>query len=141
MTDVDHRILDALMELIRKNEALGKELVLCVSDWRTASSHRWNAVSKAKVASWFGFTTMQLDTFLLHKNWHRVMDEFKDEGVRCNFDIDVKQAIKNALTHLDHDYRFIDELEAHGIAHRSDEVALRKGDPGQLEMHIQNKKG
>jgi len=102
----DLRVIIELHDRIKKHQSLNSGL--WVSDWRTASSHRWHGTTTAELARRLGLTIYQLETFISYINYPKVMKDLTVEyqvdldNYRCDTDID--EALSWALTLLVDDY-------------------------------------
>ena len=128
MDITDRGALSALLELIRKNRDCNGGL--WVSDWRTASSHRWKGTNKASVARRFGIS---VDTLQLLSHYFNHPDVIEDLEYRYHREyleyqhcIDIDDALRWMYSYLIEDHRFIDKLEYYNIASREDEVSRQR---------------
>ncbi len=122
MDNMDKLALSALLELIRKNRAMNGGL--WVSDWRTASSHRWKATYRAEVERRFGLPKNSLSEFMHFLRHEDAIDDLADEY--HDELVDVDDALRWMYSYLIEDRQFIDKLEHYNIASRDDEVALQQ---------------
>lgn len=138
MDITDRRALSALLELIRKNRACNGGL--WVSDWRTASSHRWKATYKASVARRFGIS---IDTLELLSHYFNVPDfleelenQYRYEYHEYQHSVNLHSALRWMYSYLIEDHRFIDKLEYYNIANREDELARQERKKANFNPHI-----
>ena len=132
LDEVDQIALSTLLELIRKNRDMNGGL--WVSDWRTASSHRWKATHRAEVERRFGLPKDSISEFMHYLRHAEVIDDLSE----YQHIVDVDDALRWMYSYLVEDWRFIDKLEKYHIAHREDEVALQRLKNEEVITHIQN---
>jgi len=106
MDDDDLQVINKLHNRIKKNQMLNGGL--WVSDWRTSSSHRWKGVGMAEFARRLGMSAQMLNKFVLHINWHDVMEELADKYhidlEQYQSDVDIDEVLSWALKLLADDH-------------------------------------